>query len=293
MFKRLHIQKRIFVSLALVIALVFILSNVAYAQDSPPLLPAFYTGQVKTSGGEAVDAGTVKAFIGGEQRGSIDFVSGSYQDLVVEGDASSIDQPVTFKVSVNGVDYPAVSNPAQVLWRSGALSGADFSNIDLTINLASGGSSAGGGDTSSPDQSTVDTSEQTPAPSGDVPAAKVIKLVIGQLSATVGDSPYTLDAAPFIDGSRTLVPIRFVSEALGAKVDWDAATRQVTITDGAARIVLTIGSGSALVNDSSQSLDAPPRIDGGRTFVPLRFVSETLGAKVDYDASARSITITR
>ncbi|MFZ5899034.1 MAG: copper amine oxidase N-terminal domain-containing protein [Bacillota bacterium] len=90
------------------------------------------------------------------------------------------------------------------------------------------------------------------------------------------------------------MPIRFVSEALGAKVDWDAATRRVAIKDGGKVIVLTLGVPSALVNGQTTAIDcAPATMPPGRTFVPLRFVSETLGAVVDYDPVTRQITITR
>ncbi|MEW6274437.1 MAG: stalk domain-containing protein [Bacillota bacterium] len=125
---------------------------------------------------------------------------------------------------------------------------------------------------------------------------KVIVLTLGRREAAVDGSPYTLDAVPFVDtkANRTLVPIRFVSEALGAKVDWDAATRRVTIKDGGREIVLTLGSRDALVDGQTTALDcAPAVLPPGRTFVPLRFVSETLGAAVDYDPVNKRITITR
>jgi len=128
------------------------------------------------------------------------------------------------------------------------------------------------------------------------PAAMVVRLTVNHLQATVDGKPYTLDAAPFVKPrvNRTLVPVRFVSEALGARVEWRAATRQVVITDGGTEIVLTIGSREALVNGRPVTLDCPAElVPPGRTFVPLRFVGETLGAKVDWDAATRQITITR
>ena len=125
---------------------------------------------------------------------------------------------------------------------------------------------------------------------------KVIKLTIGLTEAAIDGKPYTLDAAPFIklQVSRTLVPLRFVSEALGARVDWRAAARQVVIQDGATGIILTIDSPEVLVNSAPVTLDCPAELHPpGRTFVPLRFVSETLGARVDWDAATKTITITR
>ncbi|MGC7846803.1 S8 family serine peptidase [Desulforudis sp. 1088] len=128
-----------------------------------------------------------------------------------------------------------------------------------------------------------------------VPEPKVIRSTVGELTVTVNGGPRALDAAPYIDpqSGRTLVPVRFVSEALGAEVDWAAAARQVVIKDMDREIVLTIGAQSVLVDGAPAALEAPAVINGQRTFVPLRFVSETLGAKVDYSPVSREITIVR
>ena len=119
-------------------------------------------------------------------------------------------------------------------------------------------------------------------------AARTIKLTIGKTSALVGGKPYTMDALPYLDeqAGRTLVPVRFVSEALGAGVEWNANDRTVTVTDTGRTVILTLGSQKVRIGGLEQSIDCAPRIlPPGRTFVPLRFVSETLGAKVDYKSS--------
>ncbi|MTI80484.1 MAG: hypothetical protein FH758_06295 [Firmicutes bacterium] len=123
---------------------------------------------------------------------------------------------------------------------------------------------------------------------------KVINLTIGQLLANVDGNTYTMDVAPFVtEADRTLVPLRFISEALGAEVEWDPETRQVLIEDGEITIILTIESANVQVQDVAKTLDAPAMITSSRTFVPLRFVSETLGAQVDYHSDTKGITITR
>ncbi len=125
---------------------------------------------------------------------------------------------------------------------------------------------------------------------------QTIILTIGRIQASVDGSPYTLDAPPYVDkqARRTLVPIRFVSEALGANVKWDSATRQVTIEDSGRVIALTPGSLNVLVDGTAQTIDcAPAVLPPGRTFVPLRFVSETLGAQVNYNNVTKQITFTR
>ena len=122
---------------------------------------------------------------------------------------------------------------------------------------------------------------------------QVIQLAINSPTATVNGSPYSLDAPPQLVNNRTLVPIRFVSEALGAQVTWDAATGQVTVKDAGRTMVLTLGSNQALVDGKPRAIDNnPAMLPPGRVFVPLRFVSETLGAKVDYN-DTKQITITR
>ncbi len=97
------------------------------------------------------------------------------------------------------------------------------------------------------------------------------------------------DAEPYIDSSRTLIPLRKVAEALSAKVDWDAAGRLVTIEKGANTIKLKIDDEKAVVNDKEVKLDVPAKITNDRTYVPFRFVSEYLGTKVSWDENTRSI----
>ncbi|MTI83641.1 MAG: hypothetical protein FH756_06995 [Firmicutes bacterium] len=123
-------------------------------------------------------------------------------------------------------------------------------------------------------------------------ATKEIKLTIGQEQASINGNPYTLDAKPFItEANRTLVPVRFVSEAIGAEVNWIAEDKQAVIKDGDTEIILTTGSDKVMVNGVQETLDAPAEIVENRTFVPLRFVSENLGAEVDYTTVTEQITI--
>ncbi|MFY0546266.1 stalk domain-containing protein [Brevibacillus sp. H7] len=99
------------------------------------------------------------------------------------------------------------------------------------------------------------------------------------------------DAAPYIDSGRTMVPVRFVSEALGAHVEWNAAEQKVTITHQGKTIELTVGQKTAMVNGTKLTLDAKPVVIKGRTFVPLRFVSEAFGADVQWNAPERLVTV--
>lgn len=100
------------------------------------------------------------------------------------------------------------------------------------------------------------------------------------------------DATPFIDGNnRTMVPVRFVSEALNAEVGWDGALRQVTVTKDSKKIVLTINKPEMQINGVTKVLDCAPLIVDDRTFVPIRFVSEALDAVVEWDGAVRTVYI--
>ncbi|SET82179.1 Cadherin-like beta sandwich domain-containing protein, partial [Natronincola peptidivorans] len=124
----------------------------------------------------------------------------------------------------------------------------------------------------------------------------IISLTIGDRTAIINGRSYKLDAAPLIDPktNRTLVPLRFVSEMLGAKVEWLKESRQVRITQQETEIILTIGSHTAVVNNNIIALDCPAEIlPPGRTFVPLRFVSQALGANIEWDESTQTITISQ
>lgn len=96
-----------------------------------------------------------------------------------------------------------------------------------------------------------------------------------------------------IVNSRTMLPIRFVAEALGAKVGWDESAQAVTVTADNVNISLTVGQSSASVNGTSIALDAPSFIENGRIFLPLRFVAENLGANVSWDGTTQTVTITK
>lgn len=90
----------------------------------------------------------------------------------------------------------------------------------------------------------------------------------------------TTDAAPIIKNGRTLVPVRVISESLGAEVDWNADIREVNITLGGKRITLNIGSYDMRVDDEIVKLDEYAGISNSRTMVPLRAISEAFGKEV-------------
>ncbi|MFC5450792.1 copper amine oxidase N-terminal domain-containing protein [Paenibacillus aestuarii] len=101
---------------------------------------------------------------------------------------------------------------------------------------------------------------------------------------------------PFINADGvTMVPVRFISEQLGAEVKWNGDLQQVTIIDALTgkTIVLTLDNKIASVNGANIQLESAATLHDSSTFVPVRFIAETLGSKVEFDDATRVVTIKR
>jgi len=100
------------------------------------------------------------------------------------------------------------------------------------------------------------------------------------------------DQAPIAIGGRTLVPLRGIFEALNARVFWNQKAQTVTAMKGDTTVVLKLGSKTATINNQTVVLDTPAQAINGRTVVPIRFVSESLGEEVNWDSKSQSVLIT-
>jgi len=141
---------------------------------------------------------------------------------------------------------------------------------------------------------TLKSSDSTTQPT---PSKTVLKLIIGSRKMLVNDKEVLIDVAPIITEGRTLLPIRWVSEPLGAQVAWDSTERKVTVTLKETKIELWIGKSIAKVNGINTQIDAQnskvvPVIVDSRTMLPVRFVSENLGCDVGWDDKTKTVTIT-
>jgi len=116
-------------------------------------------------------------------------------------------------------------------------------------------------------------------------------------SMYMGDNAAVPDGvSPYIKGAgTTMVPVRFVSEQLDAKVEWDAAARRVTITDDTegVTIVLHIDDMTATVNGEAKTLAEAPEIINGSTFVPIKFIVTELRGSIHWDGERGVVTITK
>lgn len=101
------------------------------------------------------------------------------------------------------------------------------------------------------------------------------------------------DVPPVILNGRTLVPIRVISENLGAKVHWDNKNRTVKVIADSINVLLKIDSKKASVNNQEVLLDVPAKIIKDRTMIPLRFVGEAIGADVEWNNDRRCVVINK
>ncbi len=120
---------------------------------------------------------------------------------------------------------------------------------------------------------------------------KMVKLVIGQTLAEVNYKPATMDQAAYIKQGRTLIPLRFIGESLGAVVTWRGETKQAVLELADTTMTVTLGSKVAYVDGELTVLDVPAEMKSGRVFVPLRFVSESFGGYVDYDSETKTVMV--
>jgi hypothetical protein len=108
----------------------------------------------------------------------------------------------------------------------------------------------------------------------------------------VNGRPVDGDVAPTFVGGTLMVPVRFVTEYLGGRVDWDPSERTATLRRGTrGDVVFTIGSTRATVNREGRALSQAPVILAGRTLIPLREASRFLGAVVDYNDRTQVVFI--
>ena len=120
---------------------------------------------------------------------------------------------------------------------------------------------------------------------------RLIKMKINDVNYTVNGQAKKMDAKPFISNSRTLVPLRFIIEAIGGDVQWDGDTRVVTVNSKGKNIILPIDSKKITVDGKEIAIDQAAIIKCDRTYVPIRFVAENLGMNVNYINESREIEI--
>ncbi len=116
---------------------------------------------------------------------------------------------------------------------------------------------------------------------------------LGVINVFINGEWLGFEQPPKIEYGTTLVPMRAIFEELGANVTWNQKTKGISASKGSTKISLTLNQKTAKVNGKTVTLTVPPKAINGHTLVPLRFVSEALGADVKWDGSTETIFITK
>ena len=145
----------------------------------------------------------------------------------------------------------------------------------------------------------TEATPQKKADHGVIPVKSTVVIGSTKLIKNINgvEADVNMDVAPFIRDGRTMLPLRYIAEALGFKVDWDRATRTVTLTDKEFKVQIPVETNKIIVNGSTYYSDANPVLRNGRTMLPVANIARALGLKdgtdILWDANTRVATITR
>lgn len=145
----------------------------------------------------------------------------------------------------------------------------------------------------------TEATPQKKADHGVIPVKSTVVIGSTKLIKNINgvEADVNMDVAPFIRDGRTMLPLRYIAEALGFKVDWDRATRTITLTDKEFKVQIPVETNKIIVNGSTYYSDANPVLRNGRTMLPVANIARALGLKdgtdILWDANTRVATITR
>ena len=124
------------------------------------------------------------------------------------------------------------------------------------------------------------------------PALERVIFTVGSDKMYIGDKE-VLIKAPYLVNDTTLVPVRAVTEGLGATVDWNAEENKVSVSRDGVAVELVIDSQTAQINGQQAQLLCAPVLDGDTTMVPIRIISESFGMEVAYDGIKENIVLAK
>lgn len=117
-------------------------------------------------------------------------------------------------------------------------------------------------------------------------------LAVNNISVVLDGTNLSFNVPPQIIGGRVMVPLRPIFEAMGALLEWDAASQTAKAVKGSTTVITQIGNNTATINGVKQYLDVPPTIIEGSTLASLRFVAEAFGSHARWDSSSQTAYIT-
>ena len=202
-------------------------------------------------------------------------------------DNSNVVEPLqTFHMQLSNIVAPSVQAKAD--WEDCKIDNSEITELPegVTLGITPGAKPA-------PD-SVLATSKDFLALTGQLPGQT--QAVTDKIIIIVNGKIVTGDAEAYSVSSRTMVPIRLISENLGAKVDWDNTTKGFTITKDTTVILGTANKSQVTVNNATKFIDADSKVvvesKNGRIYAPLRFFAENLNCTVAWDNTTKTVTVT-
>lgn len=116
--------------------------------------------------------------------------------------------------------------------------------------------------------------------------------LIGGIKVVLNDEVLAFTTRPTTENDRTLVPMRFLFEQMGAEVEWEEETQTAVVTKGDDVISFSIDNSDASINGELKTMDVPARLINDKTMIPVRFLSEELGCNVEWDEESNTVIIT-
>ncbi len=208
-------------------------------------------------------------------------------DYVLQKNASTPASPAgntpgtTPSTASPGTSSSATTGPVTIINNNTTIN----QNTNTTTNNANTTTNISG---STIANSNIASNNQTSQTTSNNNAITVSKYV----NVTVNGQSLQSDVKPFVNADgRTMLPIRAISEALGAQVQWDEATKTATLTLGDKTVKVPVGQSTIDVNGNPVPMDTSAVVKDGRTLLPVRAVGEALGAKIGWDQQSGTVSI--
>ena len=238
--------------------------------------------------------GTANIYIGGDADVAVLHGSAAYPDGITVGDVNVTIAGNAHIKNFYGCTQDTMANSYTFNWESGTIDAfywvcPNTASKMITINNPTV-LKASDNVKAYPEFATIAANFDTIA---GLSAGVELKMTLGKTTYTLNGEQKTMDVAPIIRNSRTMLPVRYVAEALGAEIGWDGATSTATLKTADTEIKITVGAAEAIVNGQAVKLDSPAVIVSDRSFMPVRFVAETLGGTVAWDGATSTATITK
>lgn len=121
---------------------------------------------------------------------------------------------------------------------------------------------------------------------------KVVKFILGQSSYMIDNTEFAMDAVPYADNGRAMVPVRYLANSLGiTDIKWDDQTQTVTLIKDGKTVSLVVGSDIINTPNVGLNMDVAPQFKSGRIYLSAKYIAEAFGYQITWDQASQTITV--